>query len=174
MSVHIGLVARTALAFALLSLSSSNCSAQNPEVLKVEPPNWWAHHSINPVSVLIRGHNLTGAQVEAVGAGIKTGLTRINARGTYVFVDVLIDGNATPGRRTLRITTSAGSTEAPFEISVPPSRVDRFQGFTTDDVIYLIMPDRFSDGDSANNDPPQSRGLYDRAKSRYYHGGDLQ
>ena len=174
MAVQIGLVARTALVFALLSLSSSNCSAQSPEVLKVEPPNWWAHHSINPVRVLIRGHNLTGAHVEAVGAGVKTGLARINAPGTYLFVDVLIGANATPGRRTLRITTPAGSTEAPFEISAPPSRVDRFQGFTTDDVIYLIMPDRFSDGDSANNDPPQSRGLYDRAKSRYYHGGDLQ
>jgi len=48
------------------------------------------------------------------------------------------------------------------------------QGFTTDDVMYLIMPDRFSDGDSANNDPPQSRGMYDRSKTRYYHGGDLQ
>ena len=54
------------------------------------------------------------------------------------------------------------------------NRTGRFQGFTTDDVIYLIMPDRFSDGDPSNNDPPQSRGLYDRAKTRYYHGGDLQ
>ena len=36
------------------------------------------------------------------------------------------------------------------------------------------MPDRFSDGDRANNDPPASRGLYDRSKPRYYHGGDFQ
>jgi glycosidase len=40
--------------------------------------------------------------------------------------------------------------------------------------MYLIIPDRFSDGDQANNDPPQSRGLYDRSKTRYYHGGDFQ
>jgi glycosidase len=50
----------------------------------------------------------------------------------------------------------------------------RFQGFSPDDVIYLIMIDRFSDGDLANNDPAQSRGLYDRANKFYYHGGDLQ
>ena len=40
--------------------------------------------------------------------------------------------------------------------------------------MYLIMIDRFSDGDPTNNDPPQSRGIYDRKNKFYYHGGDLQ
>ena len=140
----------------------------------MEPPNWWAGHSINPVRVLIRGRNLTGARVEAVGEGLKTGLTRINAAGTYVFVDVVIDPQARPGARALRVMTSGGAADAPFEISQPLSRAGRFQGFSPDDVIYLIMPDRFSDGDPSNNDPPQSRGLYDRAHKFRYHGGDLQ
>src|SRR3954470_18921289 len=98
---------RCATLFVLLSASVFACSAQNaPAVLKVEPPNWWVGHTLNPVRVLIRGKNLTGARVEAIGAGLKTGLTRINAAGTYLFVDVLIDSNAKPGRRTLRITTT--------------------------------------------------------------------
>jgi glycosidase len=168
-------VTRIALIIAFLFSFSSICAAQNgPEILKVEPPNWWAGHSINPVRVMIRGRNLGGARVEASGPGIETGLTRINAPGTYVFVDVLIDVNAAPGRRVLRITTPAGATQTPFEISAPLARAGRFQGFTTDDVIYLIMPDRFSDGDPTNNDPSVSRGLYDRSKTRYYHGGDFQ
>src|SRR5215213_10132950 len=96
------------------------CLAQNaPAVLKVEPPNWWAGHSINPVRVMIRGRNLTGARVEAVGEGLKTGLTRINEAGTYLFVDVLIDPQAKTGRRTFRIMTAKGTTDAPFEISAP-------------------------------------------------------
>jgi glycosidase len=53
-------------------------------------------------------------------------------------------------------------------------RAGRYQGFTPDDVIYFIMPDRFADGDRSNNDPPKSPGLYDRTKGRYYHGGDFQ
>ena len=166
---------RAALLITFLLTAPTLCRGQSkPEILKVEPPTWWAHHSINPVRVMIRGRNLTGARVEAAGPGIKTGLTRINAPGTYVFVDVKIDANATPGRRGLRITTPAGTTETPFEISAPLAREGRFQGFTTDDVIYLIMPDRFSDGDPSNNDPISSRGLYDRSKTRYYHGGDFQ
>ena len=168
-------VARCAALFALLLAAVSICAAQNaPVVLKVEPPNWWVGHSINPVRVLIHGRNLAGARVEATGAGLQTGLTRINAAGTYLFVDVLIDGQAKPGRRTLRITTGNGMTDAPFEINAPLPRAGRFQGFSPDDVIYLIMPDRFSDGDPSNNDPPQSRGLYNRNNKFYYHGGDFQ
>ncbi|HEX8847182.1 MAG TPA: alpha-amylase family glycosyl hydrolase [Pyrinomonadaceae bacterium] len=168
-------LARGALPVAFLLFAVSVCAAQNaPAVLKVEPPNWWAGHSINPVRVLIRGKNLAGARVEAVGAGLKTGLTRINSSGTYLFVDVVIDKDAKPGRRALRITNGSGATDAPFEISAPLARAGRFQGFSPDDVVYLIMPDRFSDGDPSNNDPPQSRGLYDRAHKFRYHGGDLQ
>jgi glycosidase len=162
------------LAMVLLVAAQTGAAQQAPAITKVEPPNWWAGHSINPVRVLLRGRNLSGARVEAAGAGITIGLVRANNPGTYLFVDVLIDPAAAPGRRALRITTAAGVAEAPFEITAPLERAGRFQGFTTDDVIYLIMPDRFSDGDPSNNDPPTSRGLYDRSKSRYYHGGDFQ
>jgi neopullulanase len=39
--------------------------------------------------------------------------------------------------------------------------------------MYLLMPDRFANGDPANDDPAISKGLLDRGKGRYYHGGDL-
>src|SRR5687768_2422426 len=140
----------TAVALALIAVSL--CPAQSaPSISKVEPPNWWPNHSLNPVRVLIRGRNLSGARVEAGGSGLKTGLTRINAAGTYLFVDVLIDSNAKAGPRSLRITTGNGTADAPFEITRPLGRAGRFQGFSTDDVIYLLMPDRFSDGDPSNN-----------------------
>ncbi len=168
-------VCRLAPLVFLLVVASHVCAAQGmPEVQKVEPPNWWAGHSINPVRVMMRGRNLHGARVEAVGAGLSTGLTRINPAGTYLFVDVAIDENAAPGARRLRVTNATGTTEAPFEIVHALSRVGRYQGFTTDDVIYFIMPDRFADGDASNNNPPKSPGLLDRTKGRYYHGGDFQ
>ena len=170
-----GILGQLLLFAAALLASSSVCIGQTkPEVLKVEPPNWWADHSINPVRLLIRGRSLAASRIEPVGSGIKTTLKGVNAAGTYLFVDVLIDAAATPGRKALRITTPGGVAEAPFEILEPLPRAGRFQGFNTDDVIYLIMTDRFSDGDSTNNDPPASRGLYDRSKPRYYHGGDFQ
>lgn len=151
-----------------------------PEVLKVEPPSWWAGSSVNPVRLLIRGKSLRNARVNTVGRGWRiVGAPKTNERGTYLFVDVAIAPNARPGPRSLIINSgekpsSFTLAEAPFEILPPLSRTGRFQGFSPADVMYLIMLDRFSDGDQANNDPPQSRGIYDRQNKFYYHGGDLQ
>jgi glycosidase len=158
-------------AFVFTSLAAAQSA---PEVSKVEPPNWWAGSSINPVRVLVRGKNLSNSKVEPIGPGFNVGNMRVNERGTYLFVDVVIDKNATPGKRGLKINTDNGSVTASFEITAPLAREGRFQGFTTDDIMYLIMPDRFADGDATNNDPAISKGLYDRSKARYYHGGDIQ
>jgi hypothetical protein len=148
--------------------------AAAPEVLKVEPPSWWPGHSINPVRLLLRGRRLAGATVEAQGGGVAVSLVRANAAGSYLFVDVTIDADARPGPRRLVVRSHAGTAEVPFDVLAPLARAGRFQGFSSDDVIYLIMPDRFANGDPGNDDPPPSRGLLDRTRARYYHGGDLQ
>ena len=164
----------------LLGCALSVFSQTTPEGLKVEPPSWWAGSSVNPVRLLVRGKNLRNARVNTVGTGWRiVGAPRINERGTYLFVDIAIAPSAKPGPRTLLINTgekpsSFTLAEAPFEILPPLSRTGRFQGFSPADVMYLIMLDRFSDGDPANNGPPQSRGIYDRQNKFYYHGGDLQ
>ena len=150
-------------------------SAQTPEILKVDPPSWWAGSSVNPVRVLIRGRNLQGARVQAVGPGVRVvGVPKINERGTYIFVDVSMTPNAPAGERSLSVTTPQGTARAPFALLAPLNGAGRFQGFSPSDVMYLIMIDRFADGDPSNNNPPRSRGIYDRKNKFYYHGGDLQ
>ena len=149
--------------------------AQSPEILKVDPPSWWTRSSMNPVRLMIRGRNLQGARVQIAGPGIRViGTPKINDRGTYIFVDVSIAFNARSGERSITVTTPRGSARTSFEVLAPLNRVGRFQGFSANDVMYLIMIDRFADGDQSNNDPPQSRGIYDRKNKFYYHGGDLQ
>jgi neopullulanase len=136
---------------------------QVPEILKVDPPSWWMKSSVNPVRLMIRGRNLQGARVRIEGM---IGAPRINDRGTYIFVDISV---SKPGRRTIDVTTPRGSARASFEVLPALNRIGRFQGFSPDDVLYLIMIDRFADGDHSNNEP-----LYDRKNKFYYHGGDLQ
>ncbi len=150
-------------------------AAQSPEILKVDPPSWWARSSVNPVRVMIRGRNFQGARVQVVGPGLRVvGAPKINERGTYIFVDVFIAATVPAGERSISVTTARGSVRAPFEVLPALNRAGRFQGFSPEDVMYLIMIDRFADGDMSNNDPPQSRGIYDRTNKFYYHGGDLQ
>lgn len=150
------------------------CLAQ-PTVTKIDPPSWWRQSSLNPVRLLVRGTNLKNAQVQPIGPGLRVvGTPKANERGTYLFIDLAIALNAQTGKRQLKITTNAGTTNASFAVLPQLNRSGNFQGFSPDDVMYLIMIDRFADGDPANNDPPQSRGIYDRENKFYYHGGDLQ
>jgi hypothetical protein len=159
--------------FVALLFLAPTASAQTPQVTKVEPPGWWANNSIDPVRLLIRGQNLKGATIQAP-AGLIAGPPKVNVAGTYMFVDIRVASQAKSGMRNLQIRTPNGSVRAPFEVYPPLSRAGRFQGFTNDDVLYLIMTDRFSDGDPSNNDPAQSPGMYDRSRTRYYHGGDFE
>jgi neopullulanase len=139
--------------------------AQAPEILKVDPPSWWTRSSVNPVRLMIRGRNLQGARVQ-VGPGLRiVGVPKVNDGGTCIFVDVFIAPNAQAGERAI----SVGSARASFEVLGPLNRAGRFQGFSPADVLYLIMIDRFADGDPSNNEP-----IYDRKNKFYYHGGDLQ
>jgi glycosidase len=148
--------------------------AQAPEISKVDPPGWWAGHSLNPVRLLIRGRGLGGAEFGVSDRSLRTSRPRVNGAGTAAFVDLWIGAGAAPGPRSLTLRTPRGSTSAPFEVLASLPREGRFKGFSQDDVIYLIMPDRFANGDPTNDDPALSRGLMDRGKTRYYHGGDIQ
>lgn len=154
---------------------SLTVAAQSPEILKVDPPSWWPRSSVNPVRLMIHGRNFQDARVQITGSGLRVvGPAKVNERGSYIFVDVFIAPNAPAGVRTVSVTTPRGSARASFEVLGPLNRAGRFQGFSPADVMYLIMIDRFSDGDPSNNDPAQSRGIYDRKNKFYYHGGDLQ
>jgi neopullulanase len=172
--VRQAILVAAASAVSLVAVAAQAVSTAAPEVAKVEPPNWWAGHSINPVRLLVRGRNLKGASVTTTSRGVRAGNVKVSDAGTYLFVDVTIDRAARPGRHPIKITTGGGSTQAPFEITPALPRRGNFQGFNQDDVIYLIMPDRFSNGDTSNDDPAVSKGLLDRTKARRYHGGDLQ
>ncbi len=146
-----------------------------PSIIKVEPPTWWARHTINPVRLLVRGSNLLGARVQATKAGVQTSGVVVNQGGTYLFVNVSINPNALPGSYPLKVVTTGGSTTVPFRIESPLHARTNFQGITTSDVIYLIMPDRFADGDPSNNVPAGApAAATDRRNPRSYHGGDLR
>ena len=165
---------RRALPLLALLLLPVACWAQGPHVTKVEPPNWWVGHTVNPVRLLLRGDGLTGAQISASGAGLRVSNSKTNSAGTYLFCDLTISPQAAPGVRTLAVATPQGKTTAPFDVLPRLNPSQGFAGFSANDVVYLLLPDRFSDGDLSNNNPATSPGLYDRANLHRYHGGDFQ
>lgn len=160
----------------LASVVAAGAAPQgSPSVAKVEPPSWWARHTINPVRLLVRGRNLQGARVRATRAGTTVSNVVVNKPGTYVFLDVNIHPSARPGSYPLIVETAEGVATIPFAIGTSLDPQENFQGITANDVVYLIMPDRFADGDQSNNAPPDAPALAnDRKNPRSYHGGDLR
>lgn len=142
--------------------------AQSPVVEKVEPPNWWIGHTINPVRVLVRGANFEGSVIRSASSAISVSNLKVNSRGDYLFVDVMVDPKATPGDTSFTIATSKGEAVVPFYLDPPLDSRANSQSITNEDVIYLIVTDRFSDGDPANN-----KGV-DRKNPRAWHGGDFK
>lgn len=143
-------------------------SSQQPQISKVEPPNWWANHSINPVRLLVRGTNLQNAKISSANKSLKISNVRVNSRGDYLFFDVTIAPDAKVGKYDFEVSTAAGKSSIPFEIFPSLNPKTNFQGITDDDVIYLIMTDRFADGDASNNKD------VDRQNPRAWHGGDFK
>lgn len=162
------------LVIVALSLCCRLLPAAPPHVTKVDPPSWWAGHSINPVRLLVRGTDFAGARISTTSREFLAENVRVNDHGSYVFVDLRIPPSAPPGPVHLTLSTASGQAAIPFEILPALPREGRFGGFSQDDLIYLIMPDRFANGDRTNDDPAIARGLLDRSQARYYHGGDLQ
>lgn len=146
-----------------------------PQITKVEPPSWWATRSINPVRLLIRGSNLHNAKIQTNRRETKISNVRVDTRGDYLFVDVAISPNAKPGSYSFEIVTPYGKAAVPFGILAPLDSKTHFQGITNDDVIYLMMTDRFSNGDQSNDNPANSPAqANDRSNPRAWHGGDFQ
>ena len=141
-----------------------------PLVKKIDPPNWWVGLP-NPM-LLISGDELGGASVQAQG-GVGVSRTQSDAAGHYLFV-WLDTSRASPGTVQLKLETAKGAATISFPVRARDSARTGFQGFGQDDVIYLIMPDRFADGDRSNDRPAGSTATYDRSQPKAYHGGDLQ
>jgi glycosidase len=147
--------------------------SQAPVVRKMDPPNWWVHYTPE-LTLLITGENLGGAQVSTSTPGVSVAGTQTSANGHYLFVRTRLDPELRAGNLQLRIKTAGGETSVQLPLQDRVNSTGLFQSFSLNDVIYLIMPDRFADGDPSNDRPAGSTGKYDRADPHAYHGGDLR
>jgi glycosidase len=144
-----------------------------PVVTKVEPPNWWA--GLTPdVMLLLSGKNLGATHVSCNLQEVSVSRTEATGGGAYLFVWLKLGAGLKSGTAVCRITTPKGQTSFELPIAARKQILGRNQGISLDDVIYLIMPDRFADGDPTNDEPSEFPGSSDRSKPRAWHGGDLR
>jgi glycosidase len=153
--------------------SSQKPNADAPVVTKVEPPSWWIN--LTPeVMLLLSGHHLEATRVVCNLPSVLVERTQATAGGDYLFVWLEIGPDTKSGTAVCRVTTPTGTTSFELPLAARGMKLGKFQGLAQEDVIYLIMPDRFANGDPINDEPSDAPGTHDRLNPRAYHGGDLR
>ena len=143
-----------------------------PVVTKVEPPNWWVGFTPE-VMLLVSGRDLEATHVTCNISTLHVSRTQSTASGKYLFIWLKIEDGTRSGTAVCRITAPKGTTSFELPLAARAPTLGKFQGLSQEDVIYLIMPDRFTNGDPSNDSPAEAPGSHDRSKPRAYHGGDL-
>jgi len=145
--------------------ASPSGQAQAPKIDKIDPPNWWT--GLPDPMLLLHGENLNGAELGIETSGVTLLRTQVSANGHWAFL-WLQTANAAP--QTLRITARNhdGEVRRGFVLAARSQDPDAHRGFSSADAMYLIMTDRFADGDPAAAPPGD-----DRQAPRGWHGGDF-
>jgi neopullulanase len=157
----------------LVAAPQADSAPNAPVVTKVEPPNWWV--GLTPdLMVLVSGHALQATKVVCNLPDVVVGRTEATQGGDYLFVWLKFGPQLRSGTAVCRATTPSGEVSFELPIAARQPTAQRFHGLSSDDVIYLIMPDRFANGDPTNDEPTEFAGSHDRTKPRAWHGGDLK
>ncbi|HJY90685.1 MAG TPA: alpha-amylase family glycosyl hydrolase [Candidatus Acidoferrum sp.] len=162
-----------AIFFSAPAIAQEIANPDAPSITKVEPPNWWVNLTPD-VMLLLTGKNLQVTHANCNLPDVIVSRTQSMADGHYLFVWLRLSPNLKSGTAICRVTTPKG--QAAFELPLAARKqiLARNQGLSLDDVLYLIMPDRFANGDPTNDEPAEFPGSHARAKPRAWHGGDLR
>ncbi len=153
---------------------ASVADATSAQVTRVEPLSWWTGMKM-PLQLLVQGEGISEYNVSVEG-GAGVSVEKVNKADSpnYLFVDVEIAANAQPGTYYIVFTKEGESFKYPYEIAARREGSAERTSFTTADMIYLIMPDRFANGDPSND---SVEGMPDKAAREMpfgRHGGDIQ
>ncbi len=142
---------------------------------RIYPPHWWAGMKTDFLQLMIYEPGIAAAKpsVSVQYTGIKLAQVHYVENPNYLFIDLILSPKVQPG--TFKITIGNRTVEYTFKPRRQGNGTAFAQGITSADLVYLIMPDRFSNGDPAND---RIADLLDQSLNRdsifHRHGGDLQ
>ncbi len=141
---------------------------------RVEPPFWWAGMHHDEVQVMFYGHNigLTRVDIDHPDVILKEAVAVDSPNYLFLYLNV---SRAEPGLVPIHFKHNGQvSFSYQFELKERETGSRYRKGFNTSDAIYLLMPDRFANGDPTNDDMPGMLERADRTNPDGRHGGDIQ
>ena len=144
------------------------------DIQHVEPPFWWIGMEDKKLQLMIHGENISDLNPEIDHKGVEIEKIHRLENKNYLFIDLLLN-NANPGSFDILFKRS-GKVESEYNYDLlerMPGSMER-KGFDPSDVIYLITPDRYANGDPNNDIIDGLKEGVDRSKNGGRHGGDIQ
>ncbi len=142
---------------------------------RVEPLSWWVGMN-TPLQLMVYGEGVGDYNAEFVDApGIEVRSTHRAGSPNYLFIDVAIDPSAEAGEYKLRLS-KRGEKPITVNYKIDSRREGSAQreSFSSKDAMFLLMPDRFANGDTSNDSTPDTQESVNRADHHGRHGGDIQ
>jgi len=144
------------------------------KVDRIEPTNWYVGMKNPSVQLMVYGEGIRDAEVNIDYAGVTIdSLVRLDSPN-YLLVYLNTRG-AQPGTMDITFKQGRSKKKVKYDLLAREMSGDKRQGFTNADVLYMLMPDRFADGNPANN---QIAGMEayknDRTQPSLRHGGDIE
>jgi glycosidase len=156
-------------------LLAAPLSAQPNALEHIEPPCWWVGMNNPNVQILIHSKDIAKAESIVIQyPGVKiTGITKVE-NPNYVFVNLNISKTAKPGQMLLRVKKDGMEVISGYNLLPRSANKQRAQGFTSSDLVYVLMPDRFANGDPKNDTVAGMPDITHRDSLNARHGGDIQ
>ena len=146
------------------------------QVNRIEPPNWWIGFQNSELQLLVNHPNISDAQPEISYEGVSIKKVSKGDSPNYLFIDVSISEYTKPGKVDIIFKRKKGKNiTQSYELKSREKLSSEYVGFDSSDVIYLITPDRFANGDPSNDVVPRLKEkTVDRTNDYGRHGGDLK
>ncbi len=155
----------------MMTWSSANWAAG---IDKVEPPFWWSGMQHPQLQLLIHGDNIAHLDVHTAHQDLIILYTHRGPSNNYLFVDLDLS-QASPGIYVLDLIDGEEIIEQiTYELKKRSGDLFSKKGFDSSDVLYLITPDRFANGDPANDEVAGLREGLNRSEPYGRHGGDIR
>ena len=141
---------------------------------RIEPTNWYVGMKDASLQLMVYGKDIKSAEVTTDYPGVKIdSLVRLDSPN-YLLVYMNI-ANAQPGTMSLQFQQGKQKKKVSYELKAREMAGADRQGFTNADVLYMLMPDRFASGSTAN-DQVKGMNAYttNRNEPSLRHGGDLE
>jgi hypothetical protein len=145
-----------------------------PEIKRIDPTNWWVGMKNSKLQLLVYGTNAGTLTYSINYPGVRIVSSEKVENPNYAFLNLLIAPTAKPG--TLHLLGKSGSKTITksYELKARTKEV-KGSGVNSSDLIYLIIPDRFSNGDPSNDKFSDMADTdVDTSNPYLRHGGDLQ